>query len=550
MVRFQILAGSTSQDIVIPAFDSSSAVGAKLAGLTFETASLTAYYSRQGAAGAATAISLATKTKGTWATGGFVAVDGTNMPGDYELGVPDAALAAGAAWVKIQLKGAANMVPIDIFIDLALKPANMTQILGTAVATPATAGLLDVNVKQISTDAAAADNLETACDGGSFNIGGGGAVAASVTGAVGSVTGAVGSVTGAVGSVTGNVGGNVTGSIGTVAANGIAAASIATGAITNAKFAAGAIDAAAIATGAIDADSIAADAIAAAKIATGAITAAKFAAGAIDAAAIADAAIDSATFAAGAITAAAIAADAIGASELAADAVAEIADAVWDELRADHTGAGTFGEVTEAADLVDDIWDEDLTGHVVADSAGEALAAAGLAADPWDVALPGAYGAGTAGKIIGDNIDGPVSDVQDAVDAAAADVTTILGTDLPAVKTVVDAVLVDTGTTLDGRIPASLVSGRIDASVGAMAANVLTASALAADAVDEILDEVVEGSTTLRQAVRLFAAALAGKSSGGGSNTLIFRDLADTLNRITATVDEAGNRTGMTTNLA
>jgi len=40
----------------------------------------------------------------------------------------------------------------------------------------------------------------------------------SVTGAVGSVTGAVGSVTGAVGSVTGNVGGNVIGSIGSLAA--------------------------------------------------------------------------------------------------------------------------------------------------------------------------------------------------------------------------------------------------------------------------------------------------------------------------------------------
>jgi hypothetical protein len=44
-------------------------------------------------------------------------------------------------------------------------PANMTQILGTAVVTPATAGLLDVNVKQISTDATAADNLELAYDG-------------------------------------------------------------------------------------------------------------------------------------------------------------------------------------------------------------------------------------------------------------------------------------------------------------------------------------------------------------------------------------------------
>jgi hypothetical protein len=63
----------------------------------------------------------------------------------------------------------------------------------------------------------------------------------SVTGAVGSVTGAVASVTGAVGSVTGNVGGNVTGSVG----------SVATGGITTGSFAAGAIDANAIATDAI-----------------------------------------------------------------------------------------------------------------------------------------------------------------------------------------------------------------------------------------------------------------------------------------------------------
>lgn len=43
--------------------------------------------------------------------------------------------------------------------------SNLTKILGTAVATPATAGLLDVNVKQISTDATAADNLELFMDG-------------------------------------------------------------------------------------------------------------------------------------------------------------------------------------------------------------------------------------------------------------------------------------------------------------------------------------------------------------------------------------------------
>jgi len=82
---------------------------------------------------------------------------------------------------------------------------------------------LQVDAVEISGDSVAANNLEAACDGTTYNIGGGAVVAASVTGAVGSVTGsvgsvtgAVGSVTGAVGSVTGNVGGNVAGSVASV----------------------------------------------------------------------------------------------------------------------------------------------------------------------------------------------------------------------------------------------------------------------------------------------------------------------------------------------
>ena len=73
------------------------------------------------------------------------------------------------------------------------------------------------------------------------------------------------------------------------------------------------------------------------------------------------------------------------------------------------------------------------------------------------------------------------------VQASAAAVDLANGTDgLGAIKTDTAAILVDTGTTLDARIPAALVSGRMDASVGAMAADTLTASALATDAVTEI----------------------------------------------------------------
>lgn len=59
----------------------------------------------------------------------------------------------------------------------------------------------------------------------------------------------------------------------------------------------------------------------------------------------------------------------------------------------------------------------------------------------------------------------------DAIEAAV--ITNAAGTDVAAdiiaLKAVADAILVDTGTTLDGRIPAALVSGRMDSSVGAFA---------------------------------------------------------------------------------
>lgn len=57
--------------------------------------------------------------------------------------------------------------------------------------------------------------------------------------------------------------------------------------------------------------------------------------------------------------------------------------------------------------------------------------------------------------------------------------------EIAALDTVVDRIEADTQD-LQSRLPAALVGGRIDASVGAMAPDVLTASALAADAVTEI----------------------------------------------------------------
>ena len=53
-----------------------------------------------------------------------------------------------------------------------------------------------------------------------------------------------------------------------------------------------------------------------------------------------------------------------------------------------------------------------------------------------------------------------------------------------------------------------------------------------ADLADAVHDEVVEGSTTFRQAIRLILSVLTGKSSGGGTATLTFRDIGDTKNRL------------------
>lgn len=71
----------------------------------------------------------------------------------------------------------------------------------------------------------------------------------------------------------------------------------------------------------------------------------------------------------------------------------------------------------------------------------------------------------------------------DAFDRLGAPAGASVSADVAAVKVDTAAILVDTGTTLDARIPAALVSGRMDVSVGAMAANVLTATAINADAI-------------------------------------------------------------------
>jgi hypothetical protein len=116
-VKLNVLKGKTSKLVEVFISDSSSTTGAGLTGLVFNSAGLTWYYYRSGAA-SATAVTLATMTVGTWATGGFKEIDATNLPGFYQLGIPDAALVAGASQVVMLLKGATNMAPLPLEVQL------------------------------------------------------------------------------------------------------------------------------------------------------------------------------------------------------------------------------------------------------------------------------------------------------------------------------------------------------------------------------------------------------------------------------------------------
>lgn len=119
MAKLSLAKGTTSYLSRIFIQDSSSTTGAGLTGLTNASSGLVCYRARDDDGNAAgTAISLSAGTRGTWSSGGFVEKDATNMPGVYEFGVPNAAIATGSKSVLIMFKGATNMAPLPLEIEL------------------------------------------------------------------------------------------------------------------------------------------------------------------------------------------------------------------------------------------------------------------------------------------------------------------------------------------------------------------------------------------------------------------------------------------------
>lgn len=127
MAKLLVKQNATSRLATVFIQDNSKTTGAGLGSLVYNTSGLTAYYFREGDA-SSTAISLATMTLGTWATGGFIVADGTNMLGTYQLGLPNACFTALGS-VVVYLQGAANMAPIVLeFQVVAFDPTDAVHL--------------------------------------------------------------------------------------------------------------------------------------------------------------------------------------------------------------------------------------------------------------------------------------------------------------------------------------------------------------------------------------------------------------------------------------
>ena len=119
------------------------------------------------------------------------------------------------------------------------------------------------------------------------------------------------------------------------------------------------------------------------------------------------------------------------------------------------------------------------------------------------------------------------------------------------VKVITDGVAMGNADTLPDVEPDADVSVRVQLSADEM--NGDSVCVIFQDAAGAEWDDLFVGiqtaalDVTFEQAMNIMLAALAGKSTGGGGETITFRDAADSKARITATVDSAGNRTAITT---
>ncbi len=329
----------------------------------------------------------------------------------------------------------------ELSITSGVVKANVAQFLGTAITE--TSGQIAAAFTKFFNKATPTGTINSLPDavpgaaGGVFIAGTNVATTISTTGLTATITGGItGNVAGSVGSVTGNVGGNITGTLGNLAA----------GAKT-------------------DVENAVWNTVAASHVTAG--TFGKT---------LGDVATGTPPTA------------------------AAIADAVWDEDKSGHNTADTFGNITQniatgtpptAAAIADAVWDELAADHVTSVTFGKSMAdvlaktaqitftsankvdanmlqvgsqtasAAGTVTFPETIASTTNITAGTLTTVTTVTTTDALgtqakADVNAEVDSALNDASLASAANLALLKAVADAILVDTGTTLDARIPAAL----------------------------------------------------------------------------------------------
>ena len=165
-------------------------------------------------------------------------------------------------------------------------------------------------------------------------------------------------------------------------------------------------------------------------------------------------------------------------------------------------------------------------------------------------------GTATIGAILGDFTNtalvARLDTIDDFVDTEVASILTAVDTEVGAIKTVTDKFGFDASNYVNAVVKAQdnidfgvLQKASLNAATPSVTVSDKTGFSLSVAGIDAIIDDVIEGTLTLRQAIRLMTSMLASKSSGGGTATLIYRDYGDTKPRLTFTADADGNRTAV-----
>jgi hypothetical protein len=457
-------AGATSEIWQIFIADSSSTTGAGLTGLTSASSGLTAYYHRNTDT-TATAISLVTMTVGTFTSSGFKEIDSTNLPGWYQFCPPNAALASGAKSCAFHLKGATNMAPLPIEVQLvSYDPDDAVRLGLTAMP----------NVASGSAGAILTDGTGTAqitSSSGQIQVQSG-----TLTGQILATAGiaSVNAVKFGGTSVTPrDIGASVLLDVGTGTGQvNLSSGKVPVVQLTASDFAASSLNGkgdwntTTPPTAAANATAVWTDLLAGSDFSTSSsigkllkddINATISSRSSHTAGDVWDVALSGHTTAG--TTGAALNAE----SSL---TLAGIATAVWQDSTAGDfavagsigkslftsgnvpgaasglalvgsnmgtvssvTGnvGGTIGNLTSGAktDVENAVWNAVMASHVTAGTTGAFLNSSGSAADPWQVALPGSYASGTAGNIVGNNLNATVASRLATSGYTAPDNTTI-----------------------------------------------------------------------------------------------------------------------------